>query len=406
MRKTVVIGGGAAGLFAALTAAQKGNEVILIEKNEKLGKKIYITGKGRCNLSNYVGVSEFMNNVVSNPKFLFGALNNLSPEQTYEFFENAGLKLKVERGKRVFPLSDKASDVTAVLERQIKRLGVKITLNTKVLDVLTEDGRVYGVKTESGVITADSVIVCTGGLSYPATGSDGDGYRFAKESGHKVTPLFPSLVGLELHGDEFKKAQGLSLKNVAVKVLSGDKTVYKDFGEMLFTHYGVSGPVILSASCMIARLKKSDLRLVVDLKPALDVKVLDERLQREFKERNLCDLYNAMRSVLPKSLIEIVLHRASLNAKKRCCDVTKEERERLCVLLKNMEFTVTGTRGFDEAIITSGGVDVKEINPKTMESKLIKGLFFAGEVLDVDAFTGGFNMQIAFSTGYTAGLNA
>ena len=406
MRKTVVVGGGAAGLFASVAAAEKGNGVVLIEKNEKLGKKIYITGKGRCNLSNYVDIPEFLNNVVSNPKFLFGALNNLSPEDTFAFFENAGLSLKIERGKRVFPASDKASDVTATIERRLKTLGVKIMLNTKVLEISTENGQVTGVKTDCGEISADSVIICTGGLSYPLTGSDGDGYRFAKDLGHKITPLNPSLVGLKLSGDEFIKAQGLSLKNVAIKILADNKVVYKDFGEMLFTHYGVSGPVILSASCVIAKMNKNGMRLLIDFKPSLDVKTVDLKLQKEFTERNLADLSNALRSVLPKSAVDMFIKRAGIDGKTRCCDLKKADREKITSLLKGFEFSIVGTCGYDEAIVTSGGVDVNEINSKTMESKLIKGLFFAGEVLDVDAFTGGFNMQIAFSTGYTAGKNA
>ena len=406
MNKTVVIGGGAAGLFAAYSSALKGNKVILIEKNEKLGKKIYITGKGRCNLSNFVDINEFLNNVVSNSKFLYSALNRLSPSDTYSLFENLGLKLKVERGNRVFPLSDKASDVTKTLEREIKSLGAEVRLNEKVKDILTKDGKVTGIISDSGTEACDSVIVCTGGLSYPSTGSDGDGYVFAKNLGHTVTKLSPSLVGLELYGNEFLDMQGLSLKNVAIKVLSKDKVIYEDFGEMLFTHYGVSGPIILSASCILSKTDINGIKLHIDLKPALDSKKLDEKLQREFKERNISDVFNAMRSTLPKSLIQTVLNRASVKTKLRCCDLKRQDRENLVNTIKDLEFSIKGLRGYNEAIVTSGGINVKEINSKTMESKIIKGLFFAGEVLDVDCFTGGFNLQSAFSTGYTAGENS
>ncbi len=406
MNKTVVIGGGAAGLFAAYSSALKGNKVILIEKNEKLGKKIYITGKGRCNLSNFVDINEFLNNVVSNSKFLYSALNRLSPSDTYSFFENLGLKLKIERGNRVFPLSDKASDVTKTLERGIKSLGAEVRLNEKVKDILTKDGKVTGIISDSGTEACDSVIVCTGGLSYPSTGSDGDGYVFAKNLGHTVTKLSPSLVGLELYGNEFLDMQGLSLKNVAIKVLSKDKVIYEDFGEMLFTHYGVSGPIILSASCILSKTDINGIKLHIDLKPALDSKKLDEKLQREFKERNISDVFNAMRSTLPKSLIQTVLNRASVKTKLRCCDLKRQDRENLVNTIKDLEFSIKGLRGYNEAIVTSGGINVKEINSKTMESKIIKGLFFAGEVLDVDCFTGGFNLQSAFSTGYTAGENS
>ena len=406
MNKTVVIGGGAAGLFAAYSSALKGNKVILIEKNEKLGKKIYITGKGRCNLSNFVDINEFLNNVVSNSKFLYSALNRLSPSDTYSLFENLGLKLKVERGNRVFPLSDKASDVTKTLEREIKSLGAEVRLNEKVKGILTKDGKVTGIISDSGTEACDSVIVCTGGLSYPSTGSDGDGYVFAKNLGHTVTKLSPSLVGLELYGNEFLDMQGLSLKNVAIKVLSKDKVIYEDFGEMLFTHYGVSGPIILSASCILSKTDINGIKLHIDLKPALDSKKLDEKLQREFQERNISDVFNAMRSTLPKSLIQTVLNRASVKTKLRCCDLKREDRENLVNTIKDLEFSIKGLRGYNEAIVTSGGINVKEINSKTMESKIIKGLFFAGEVLDVDCFTGGFNLQSAFSTGYTAGENS
>ena len=407
MHTVIIIGGGAAGMFAAYSAAINGNRVYLLEKNEKLGKKLYITGKGRCNLTNNVGVQEFLNNVVCNPKFLYGALNELSPDDVMGFFENNGCKLKTERGNRVFPESDKASDVTKTLQRVLSEKGVKIMLNTAVTEIKTESCRVKGVETESGFLPCDSVIVCTGGASYPLTGSTGDGYIFAKKTGHTVTEIKPSLVGIELNGDGFSDLQGLSLKNVSVSFSAADgKEIYRDFGEMLFTHYGVSGPIILSASCTLNRTDLKNVKLKIDLKPALTEKILDERLLREFERAKLKSLSNAMRSLLPQALIETVLIKSGVNGEKRCCDITKSDRLKIAYVLKNLEFSVKKLRPIDEAVVTAGGVSVKDINPKTMESKLIKGLFFAGEVLDVDALTGGFNIQIAFSTGYVAGKNA
>lgn len=408
MHTVIVIGGGAAGMFAAYAAAnsERDNRVILIEKNEKLGKKLYITGKGRCNLTNNVPVFEFLNNVVGNPKFLYSALTDLSPESVMRFFEENGCKLKTERGNRVFPVSDKASDITKTLQNVLVKSGVKIMLNTTVLGIETENGQTVGVQTESELMPCDSVIVCTGGLSYPSTGSTGDGYKFAKNAGHSIVSLKPSLCGLELCGIDFIPAQGVSLKNVAIAVLADGKTIYKDFGEMLFTHYGVSGPIILSASCIINRAKSENLSLSIDLKPAISEQVLSERLVREFESGRLKSISNVMRALLPQSLISVVLSAANVNGDKRCCDLSKTDRINLVKSLKNLTFKIKKTRPIDEAIITAGGISVKEINPKTMESKFVKGLFFAGEVLDVDAFTGGFNIQIAFSTGYAAGKNA
>ena len=406
MYNVVVVGGGAAGMFAAYSAAIRGKSVALLEKNEKLGKKLYITGKGRCNLTNNVPVSEFLNNVVGNPKFLYGALNELSPSDVMSFFEEHGCKLKTERGNRVFPESDKASDITKTLQNVLIKLGVKIFLNTVVIGIETENGKVCSVNTESGTFYCDSVIICTGGLSYPLTGSTGDGYGFAKKVGHCVSPLKPSLVGVELKGNDFISLQGLSLKNVAVEFSLNGKAVYKDFGEMLFTHYGVSGPIILSSSCILNRQNTHDLLFKIDLKPALNEKVLNERLIREFEAGKTKTVAGVMRNIVPYSLTNVVLLRAKINGDKRCCDVSKTERSNLVFVLKNLDFNVKGLRPIEEAIVTAGGVSVKEINPKTMESKLVKGLFFAGEVLDVDAFTGGFNVQIAFSTGFVAGKNA
>lgn len=406
MRKVVVIGGGAAGLLAAYSSAKKGNSVILIEKNEKLGKKIYITGKGRCNLTNDVSNSEFFNNVVTNPKFVFSAINSLSPQATQELFESLGLKLKTERGNRVFPFSDKASDVTKTLENALKKLNVIVLLNTEVRNIIVKNSIVIGVNTDSGEILCDSVIVCTGGVSYPLTGSNGDGYKFAKNLGHTVISPKPALVGIELNGSDFSSLQGVSLKNVSIRAIVNDKIVYSDFGEMLFTHFGVSGPIILSSSSILNKHEISNTKISIDLKPALSNETLNNRFLREFKDNNSKSIHTIMRSLLPKSLIDVVLSRANIRASKNCSEITQEERNRLIKTLKNLDFKVKRLRPIDEAIVTSGGVNVKEINPKTMESKIIGQLFFAGEVLDIDAFTGGFNLQLAFSTGYVAGINS
>ncbi len=404
--QTIVIGGGASGLIAAYTASQKGNKVILLEKNEKLGKKIYITGKGRCNLTNNVLPIDFLNNVVVNSKFLFSAINRFSPQDTIDFFESNGLKLKTERGNRVFPQSDHASDVTKTLEKLLKNSGVEIFLKTRVTSIVKNDGQGFIVKSVDKVFTCDSVIICTGGVSYPLTGSTGDGYGFAKKFGHALVDLKPSLCGVEFIGSDFAEMQGLSLKNVSLNVFNNQKKIFSDFGEMLFTHFGVSGPMILSASCYINRLDLSNVSFVIDLKPALSFEVLDNRLLNEFSANNNKEICNVLRSLLPKALIKIVLSRSKISSSNSCSEITKEQRRNLINVIKNLTFKVKALRPIEEAVVTSGGVSVKEINPKTMESKLVKGLFFAGEVIDVDAFTGGFNMQIALSTGYLAGLNA
>ncbi len=410
MRKVVIIGGGAAGMMAGLASVKNGNKTVILEKNSKLGKKIYITGKGRCNLTNDISVAEFFNNVVSNPKFLMGAINKLSPQATMTLFEDLGLSLTVERGNRVFPSSNKASDVTATLERELVKSGVDIRLNTTVKSIdMTSDSDgvvVNGVRTSNGFIECDSVIVCTGGASYPLTGSTGDGYIFAKKMGHTVVEVKPALTGIELKDNDFSLMQGLTLKNVGLTIKNGNKKIYTDFGEMLFTHFGVSGPIVLSSSSMINRLDFNSLSLEIDLKPALDAEILDKRLLREFNANQTKHIENVFRSLLPKSLIQTVLSRAGVRVDKRCCEITKEDRGMLINALKRLSFRVKGLRPIEEAIVTAGGVSVKQINPKTMESKLVKGLFFAGEVVDVDAFTGGFNLQIAFSTGYCAGSNA
>ena len=406
MKKIIVIGGGPAGMMAGIFASKNNNEVILLEQNEKLGKKLYITGKGRCNLSNDSTEREFLESVNSNSKFLTSAVYSLSPKQTMEFFEENGLALKVERGNRVFPASDKASDVTKTLEKVCKQNGVKIMLNTKVLQILTENSCVKGVLTESGEIYCDSIIVATGGISYSSTGSRGDGYIFAKNLGHTIKDVKPALVGLELKGDFYRELQGISLKNVNLTALTNGKTIYSELGEMIFTHYGISGPIVLSCSCLINRLNLNEVELILDLKPALDEKTLDLRLIRELENFKLKSIINVMPTLLPKNMANTILKIAGIKPNKICAEITKEERNRLNFTLKNLKMQIKSLRPIDEAIVTAGGVNVKEINPKTMESKLIKGLFFAGEVLDVDAFTGGFNVQIAFSTGKVAGENA
>ncbi len=387
-------------------SASKLNKVILLEKNSKLGKKLYITGKGRCNLTNDVGVQEFLDNVISNPKFLYGSLNSLSPSMAMELFEGNGLSLKVERGKRVFPLSDKASDVTKTLEKMLLKNGVDIRLDITVKDILVENGQVIGVLTEKGKILGDAVVICTGGVSYPLTGSTGDGYKFAKLTGHNVIAPKPALVGIEIVGGWYKSLQGLALKNVTLTAKKGEKTLFSEFGEMLFTHYGVSGPIVLSCSSVINKHNLNDVKLYIDFKPALDEQTLENRLIREFKDENRKNLASAMRSLLPKNLVDTVMKTAGVNGNRSCSEVTAEMRKNIIKALKEFSFKLQSLRPIDEAIVTSGGVDVKTLNPKTLESKLVKGLFFAGEVLDVDAYTGGFNIQIALSTGYLAGLNA
>jgi len=406
MHKVVVIGGGASGMMAALVSARNGNKVVLIEKNEKLGKKIYITGKGRCNLTNNCSNEDFFKNVVTNPKFLFSAINSFNPTATMELFEDLGLSLKTERGDRVFPSSDKASDVTKTLEKELNRLGVDVRLNTKVLHLIIENSKIIGVKTDFDDFLCDSVIVATGGISYPSTGSDGDGYRFAKSCGHTVTPLISSLVGIELRSNDYKELQGLSLKNVKVTAFFGEKIIFSDFGEMLFTHFGVSGPIILSTSAVINKYSVKDLTISIDLKPALSEKTLDDRLLRDFRENNTKSILSVVRGLVPKNMVDLIVRRSNTSSNKNCSQITSEERSNLVKTLKNLTFKVDKLRPIEEAVVTSGGVNVNEITPKTMESKLISGLFFAGEVIDVDAFTGGFNLQIAFSTGYVAGKNA
>lgn len=405
-KKVIVIGGGAAGMFAAVTAAGRGKEVTLYEKNEKLGKKLYITGKGRCNLTNACDVEELFQNVCTNPKFLYSAFYGFDNQQAIDFFETHGMRTKTERGGRVFPLSDHSSDVIGTLVRAMTELGVKVCLNQEVRELLIEEQTVVGVLLADGRKQyADRVIVTTGGLSYPSTGSTGDGYRFAREAGHKVTELSPSLVPMNVLEEDAKRLQGLSLKNVEVTLSAGKKKLYQGFGEMMFTHFGVTGPLILSASSFVAKKYQGQpLSLSIDLKPALSVEQLDGRLLREFGEAKNRQFKNTLSSLFPAKLIPIMIERSQIAPEKRIHEISREERRNFIEKIKKFQLTVTGLRDYNESIITRGGVSVKEIHPSTMESKLVANLFFAGEVLDVDALTGAFNLQIAWSTGYAAGM--
>lgn len=403
MSTVVVIGAGPAGLAAAYSAAMDGNSVTVIEKNEKAGKKLYITGKGRCNLTNDSIPQEFLKNVVRNSKFLTGALYGFSPEKTIEFFEESGLKLKTERGGRVFPQSDKASDVTACLLKCLNRLGVEMRYSETVKEISVQNGAVDKVITDCAEYPADCVIVCTGGISYPATGSTGDGYRFANALDIPVIPPKASLVGIVTKNKDVTEMQGLSLKNVRVSAWISGKKVYSELGEMLFTHYGVSGPLILSLSALINRVDLRDVKIELDLKPALDEITLDKRILRDFDDYKNKQFKHALDDLLPKSMIPTVIARSNIAGDKPVHSITQVERRNLIAVLKHFELIATQLRPIEEAIVTSGGVDCKAVSPKTMESKTIKGLRFAGEVLDVDAFTGGYNIQIALSTGFAAG---
>lgn len=405
--KVAIIGAGASGLVAAYAAAKNGNAVTVFEKNEKCGKKIYITGKGRCNVTNAVPPYDFLKNVVSNPKFLTGAINSFSSDDMMTLLEEGGLKLKTERGNRVFPESDKASDVTKCLEKLCIKSGVEFIFNTKVTKIKCLNSTVSDiiVKSDNKIETYpfDRVIVCTGGISYPNTGSTGDGYLFAQETGHNVIPLKPALCGLNLKGKYFKELQGLSLKNVVLTVYNDEKALCSQFGEFMFTHFGISGPVVLTVSSLINRLDINRIKLTLDLKPALSAEKLDERIVRDFSQSPNKSLKAVMRNLIPLALIAEVIKRSNADGDKKVNSVSRTERGAIVSVLKNFEMLPLSLRSFDEAIITSGGVDVKQINPKTMESKLVKGLYFCGEVLDLDALTGGFNLQIAFSTGFAAG---
>ena len=408
MSNVIVVGGGAAGMMAAVFAARNGQNVQLLEKNEKLGKKLFITGKGRCNITNAADIEDLFTAVISNPKFLYSGFYSFTNQQVIDFFEELGVKTKVERGERVFPVSDHSSDVIAAFSRELKSLGVSVSLNTEVKELLCEQDKVCGVLLTNGKkMKADAVIVATGGISYPSTGSTGDGYRFARETGHRVTELLPSLVPMEVRQWYAKELQGLSLRNIEIRITDGKKKLYEEFGEMLFTHYGVTGPVILSASSVVGKtLRKKELTLHIDLKPALSEEQLDKRILREFDTNHNKQYKNSIDSLFPAKLKPVMIELSEIEPEKKVNEITKEERQRLVHLIKDFTMTLTGLRGYNEAIITKGGVSVKEIDPGTMESKIIKGLYFAGEVLDLDAVTGGYNLQIAWSTGYLAGINA
>lgn len=404
-KKVIVVGAGAAGLMAAGRAAEKGHEVHLYEKNNRIGKKILITGKGRCNVTNDSDVEGLLDNIPGNPYFMYSAFYQLDSFGLQEFFRNLGLELKVERGKRVFPVSDRSLDVVLALEKYVKQNKVKLHLESPVDSILIEDGKAAGIRLKNGKEEkADGVIICTGGLSYPGTGSTGDGYRFAKAAGHHVTKLYPSLVPLKTAEDWCHELMGLSLKNIEITVKNNKgKKVYTDFGEMLFTHFGVSGPVILSASRHIILTIEEGYKLYIDLKPAMDEKKLDARILRDFEKFANKDFVNSLDELLPQKLIPVIVQLAEIDPRKKVNSITKEERKRLLGLIKALPLTITGVTGYNEAVVTCGGIETDEIDPSTMESKLVKTLHFAGEVLDVDAYTGGFNLQIAFSTGYTAG---
>jgi len=403
-----IIGGGAAGLMAAGTAAERGLKTIILERNEKVARKVMITGKGRCNVTNYCTLlDDLIRNIPVNGRFLFSAFSKFMPVDTMDFFEEMGVPLKVERGNRVFPESDKASDIVDALRRYALRSGAEI-ITGRAEEILTSDGAVTGVKTYDGdVIEAKSVIVATGGKSYPLTGSTGDGYILAEKTGHTIVEQKPSLVPLEVHEGWCSSVMGLSLRNIEIRVEDTEKykCVYKDFGEMLFTHFGVSGPVILSASSHMKDIKKGKYEIYIDLKPALDEDKLDKRIQRDFLENSNKNFINALDALLPKKLVPIIVKLSGIKPSQKVNQITRAERENLVYLLKNLKLTVNGFRPIEEAIVTSGGVSVKDISPKNMMSKKVNNLFFAGEVIDVDAYTGGFNLQIAFSTGYLAGKN-
>lgn len=407
MSKVIVIGGGPAGMMAAYAASCQGHAVTVLEQNEKLGKKLFITGKGRCNITNAGDMDNLFANVMSNRKFLYSAFYTFDNEQVLSFFENQGLRTKVERGNRVFPLSDHSSDVIVALSRALKSQNVDIRLHTKVQSLLIRDEAACGVVLSDGkTVEADDVIVATGGISYPSTGSTGDGYRMAEESGHALVECTPSLVPFETKEDWVKDLQGLSLRNVTVSIYHGKKKLYEDFGEMLFTHFGVSGPLVLSASGMIKPVQfKQELCMYIDLKPALDAEQLDKRILREFDAAMNKQFKNVIGSLMPAKMIPVVIRLSGIDPDKKVNEVSREERQHLVQLLKRLPLTINGLRGWNEAIITKGGVSVKDINPSTMESKKVSHLFFCGEVLDLDALTGGYNLQIAWSTGYLAGIS-
>lgn len=420
--KVAIIGGGPAGMMAAITAKKNGNDVYLLEKNNRLGKKLLITGKGRCNITSSLDIKDFIANIPGNGKFLFSAFDNYTNKDIIDFLNKKGVKVKEERGNRIFPVSDRSLDVLNAFEDEIKKCQIKLKFNAKVTKIEVKDNKVEAIyyEDEKGVLKSlnvDKVILATGGSTYKVTGSTGDGYKIVKELGHTVTTIRPSLVPLTTKGDGLvtcKNLQGLSLRNVGIKFinLENKKIIYEDFGEMLFTHFGVSGPTILSSSAHLLRYKNIDellnndkIELRIDLKPALNEEKMDLRIQRDFNENKNKEFRNSLDNLLPQKLIPVIIEKSNINPYKKVNEITKQERNRLSLLLKNFNIIISGFRPIDEGIITAGGISVKEINSKTMESKLIKGLYFAGEIIDVDAYTGGFNLQIAYSTGFTAGYN-
>ena len=415
MANVIVIGGGPAGMMAAITAVEYGNNVTIIEKNSDFGKKLLITGKGRCNITSSLYMSEFIKNTPGNGQFLYSAFQNYTNTDIIDFLKRQGLEVKEERGNRIFPVTDKSIDVLNCFKSKINELKIKKMFNTRVQKILVQNGEVLGVRTDKEIIQTDKIILATGGKSYPLTGSTGDGYLIVKNIGHKVTEIRPSLVPLVIYEkNECKEMQGLSLRNVGIKIIdeSKNKLIYEDFGEMIFTHFGISGPTILSGSAHLVRYKEIDnlmkeqkIKLQIDLKPALTEEQLDERILRDFKEFKNKQFKHALDKLLPQKMIPIVIKKTKINEEKRVNEITKEERRNLVKVLKKFELTIKDFRPVEEAIITSGGINIKEINPKTMESKLVKGLYFAGEIMDVDSYTGGFNLQIAYSTGYTAGMH-
>ena len=407
MSNVAIIGGGAAGMLAAIGAKVAGHNVTIIEKNEKLGKKMYITGKGRCNITNASDMDEIFKNVVKNNKFLYSAFYTFSNDDIVNILHEEGIETKIERGNRVFPVSDKSSDVILGLSKRLRNLNVDIMYNTQVKRVIIDNNAISSVELVNGKqMTFDAVVIATGGYSYQTTGSNGDGYKFAKDCGHTVTDIYPSLVPFNVNEEYIKELQGVSLKNVKGSFFIGNKCIYSDFGEMLFTHFGVSGPIVLSASsCITEKIEKQDVYMEIDLKPALSFDELDARVMKDFSKNINKDFRNSLNELLPKKMIPVIIELSQIDPFKKVNEITKEERKRLVTLLKQFRFKLTSTRGFNEAIITRGGVNVKEINPATMESKIVSGLYFAGEVIDVDALTGGYNLQIAYSTGYLAGIS-
>lgn len=405
MSKVLIVGGGAAGMFASIAAAENGHKVLVFEKNEKLGKKLFITGKGRCNLTNACDMDQLFRSVISNSKFLYSSFYGFTNQDTIAYFESLGLRTKIERGERVFPVSDHSSDVIRVLSEKMRQLGVKVHLNTEVKEIVQKGGSFDHIVLGDGTKEcADACIIATGGLSYPSTGSTGDGFRFAKALGHQITDCMPSLVPLETKESWVRELQGLSLKNVNVTIFDGKKKLYDEFGEMLFTHYGVSGPLVLSASSYIGKkLKDRELRLSIDLKPALSFEQLDHRILKDFEENQNRQFKNAISGLFPSKLVPVMIELSNIAPEKKVNVISREERKQFVELIKNFSMTVTGLRDYNEAIITKGGVKTKEIDPGTMESKIVKNLYFVGEVIDLDALTGGFNLQIAWSTAYAAG---